>query len=124
MNLTFLKKQAVISCLGIALFGLPGNALFAQNKSTRLDSLFTALAGLHEFNGNVLVAEKGHTVYSHSFGFADAENHMAATENTAFNLASVSKTFTAVAVLQLKQKGFLLLDDPFVKYFPEFPWPQ
>lgn len=96
----------------------------AQDIPGRLDSLFTTLANNHEFNGNVLIAEKGRIIYKHSFGLADAERRLPNTEQTAFHLASVSKIFTAVAILQLKQQGKLKLDDPFVKYFPEFPWPR
>lgn len=96
----------------------------AQEIQFRLDSLFTTLAKNNEFNGNVLVAEKGNIIYQHSFGYADAEHKLLNTDQTVFNLASVSKTFTAVAILQLKQKGKIKLDDPFVKFFPEFPWPE
>ncbi len=96
----------------------------AQNSGERLDSLFTTLTQNHEFNGNVLIAEKGGVIYKHSFGFADAERKILNSSQTAFQLASVSKTFTAVAILQLKERGKLKIDDPFVNYFPQFRWPQ
>ena len=91
---------------------------------TRLDSLFTTLANNNEFNGNVLAAADGKIIYQHSFGYADAERQQLNTSQTAFNLASVSKVFTAVAILQLKQRGKLGLDDHYVKYFQDFPWPE
>ncbi|MDB5146550.1 MAG: hypothetical protein JWQ57_570 [Mucilaginibacter sp.] len=120
----YLPKGMVIACFLLMLFNGITNVLQAQDKSVRLDSLFTSLFKQHEFNGNVLVAEKGNVVYRHSFGYADAGSKLLNTDQTAFNLASVSKTFTAVAILQLKQTGKLRLDDPFVKYFPDFPWRQ
>jgi len=95
-----------------------------QEIPQRLDSLFTTFVNDNGFNGNVLVAEDGRITYQRSFGYADAEQQLLNNDQTAFNLASVSKIFTAVAILQLKQKGKLGLDDPYVKYFPDFPWPE
>lgn len=108
----------------IALSNMGVMSLYAQQKEQRLDSLFTTLVNNHEFNGNVLVAEKSKVIYQHSFGYADAGNQVLNTEQTAFHLASVSKIFTAVAILQLKQKSKLGLDDTYAKYFPDFPYPQ
>ncbi len=94
----------------------------AQDIPLRLDSLFTGLVKNNEFNGNVLAAANGRVMYQHSFGYADAEHQLLNAEETTFNLASVSKIFTAVAILQLKQESKLSLDDPYVKYFPDIPW--
>ena len=91
----------------------------AQDIPLKLDSLFNGLVKNNEFNGNVLAAANGRIVYQHSFGYADAEHQLLNSEQTAFNLASVSKIFTAVAILQLKQKGKLSFDDPLVKHFPD-----
>jgi len=82
------------------------------------------LSEQHSFNGNILVAEKGEIVYQKSFGFANIEAHLLNTDSSAFQIGSLSKTFTATAVLQLKEKGKLKLQDSFVKYFPEFPYPD
>ena len=120
----YLPKGMVIACLLLILLHGITNELQAQDKPARLDSLFASLFDQHEFNGNVLVAEKGEVVYRRSFGYADVGSKLLNTDQTAFNLASVSKTFTAVAILQLKQSGKLKLDDPFIKYFPDFPWRQ
>jgi CubicO group peptidase (beta-lactamase class C family) len=100
------------------------NFCFAQTTSQKLDDYFSAVADNKEINGNLLIAENGKVIYKRSFGYADFETKRLNAENSEFNLASVSKTFTAVAVLQLKEKGKLSLDDKFVKYFPEFPYPE
>lgn len=120
----YLSKGMVIACLLLIFFNSIVDVSLAQDKQRRLDSLFTSLFNQHEFNGNILVADKGNVVYQGSFGYADVASKLPNIDQTAFNLASVSKTFTAVAVLQLKQKGKLKLDDPFIKYFPDFPWKQ
>ncbi|MDC0666901.1 serine hydrolase domain-containing protein [Nannocystis radixulma] len=88
----------------------------------RLDAYFAALANAGEFNGAVLVAERGQVVYQRAFGHADFEARRANTNDTEFEMASIAKVFTAVAVLQLKEQGRLGLDDPLAKYFPAFPY--
>lgn len=96
--------------------------LLAQNVSKQLDTLFTSLQ--YPVNGNVLVAENGKVIYKKSFGFSDEKNKLLNKEYSKFQLASVTKIFTSTAILQLKDKGKLKLDDSFSKYFPEFPFPD
>jgi len=105
-------------------FLLVGTSLFAQNYSQKLDSLFNSLYTYRQINGNVLVAENGSSIYKKSFGFADFENKTLNSDNTRFALASVSKVFTSTAILQLKDKDKLKLDDPFIKFFSDFPYPD
>ena len=95
---------------------------FSQQQSDRIDSLLTGLAENHLFNGSVLIADQGKVVYKKSFGYADIDNKILNTDTTHFNLASVSKPFTSIAVLQWVQKGKLKLNDPLVNYFPDFPY--
>jgi CubicO group peptidase (beta-lactamase class C family) len=56
------------------------------------------------------------------FGFADIKNKIPISETLRFNIASVSKTFTTVSILQLKEKGKIDIDKPVKKYLPEFPY--
>lgn len=75
---------------------------------------------------SVAVMEKGKIVYARTFGSADVENGVAATPDTRFRTASVAKTMTATAVLQLHERGVLDLDAPIQTYcpaFPQKPWP-
>jgi len=67
----------------------------------------------------IVDAETGFT-WTQGFGFADVANNVSVTENTLFNLASISKTFTAVAVMQLAEAGVIDLDEPVVTYLPDF----
>jgi CubicO group peptidase (beta-lactamase class C family) len=117
------QKISLSIKLGLILSIFTVTGAKAQSIPLKLDSLFTDLVKNNEFNGNVLAAADSRIIYQHSFGYADAERQLLNSEHTTFNLASVSKIFTAVAILQLKQKGKLGLDDPYVKYFPDFPWP-
>ena len=71
------------------------------------------------FNGAWLYAEKGEIVSKGCMGFRDSDNTLPITENTIFQLASISKTFTAAAVMLTIRKGLLCLDDEITKFFPE-----
>lgn len=75
------------------------------------------------FNGAVLVAKKGTIVYEKYQGFADLRSRDSIGSHTAFHIASTSKTFTAMAVLQLVQEGKLTLDQSLDTWFPSFPYP-
>jgi CubicO group peptidase (beta-lactamase class C family) len=111
-NLLFLLP-ALLSC-----------QLRAQpSKAQRLDSLFTSLYQTGQFSGNVLIAGNGKAIYQKSFGMANIEKQIPIDAGTRFLIASVSKQFTATAILLLKEKGKLSLDDPLSKYIPELPYP-
>jgi CubicO group peptidase (beta-lactamase class C family) len=97
--------------------------LHAQNAEAALRKYFSALRESQQFNGNVLVAEKGKIVYEQSFGYSDFKNKDLNRPNTLFPIASLSKTITATGILQLAQSGKLNIADPVVKYLPEFPYP-
>ena len=102
-----------------------GQQGLGQNTvSSRLDSFFQSLYNYNQINGNVLVAEEGVITYKHSFGFADFAGKKPNTDSSGFTLASTSKIFTSTAILQLKDRGHLRLDDPFIRYFPDFPFPE
>lgn len=68
----------------------------------------------------VAVVDKNVTLYQKFFGFRDAENQTPIDENTIFGLASVSKSFTALSIMQLAEKGVIDLGGPVSRYLPEF----
>lgn len=69
----------------------------------------------------VAIVQRGELIYSAVRGYADLENNILVSENTNFRLASVTKQFTAVAILRLIENGQLYLEDKLSKFFPEFP---
>lgn len=91
-------------------------------KQQYLDEYFSALHHSGVFNGNVLIAEKGKIVYIGSFGKIGNNAGANPDIERPFQLASVSKIFTAVAILQLYEKKLLGLDDEVQKYLPQFPY--
>jgi CubicO group peptidase (beta-lactamase class C family) len=75
------------------------------------------------FNGGILVAKKGNIVFEAYNGNGHLNRHDVIDSLTPFHIASVSKTFTAMAVLKLWQDGKLNIDDGYNKYFPQFNYP-
>ena len=74
------------------------------------------------FNGGILVAKEGRVIFEEYAGYANLKTKDTLTKNSAFHLASVSKTFTAMAVLKLVEMNKLSLSDSLQKFFPEFPY--
>ena len=75
------------------------------------------------FNGYVLVAQHGQPIYSRAFGLADRERQRPATADTSFRIGSVTKQFTAAAILKLEQDGKLSVSDPVSKHLPGYTGP-
>ncbi|OJV19375.1 MAG: hypothetical protein BGO21_07730 [Dyadobacter sp. 50-39] len=102
------------------LIFLPWTA-FAQIQ--QIDTLVTNLFEDHMLNGNVAISDRGQVVYQKSFGIADAQRNIPNQADTRFQIASIGKLFTATAILQLKEKKLLRLDDAVCKFLPAFPFP-
>ena len=96
--------------------------IHAGVKAVRLDSLFQQKYTRQGFNGTVLIAQKGVTIYENAFGYRDFSSKTKLTLNSAFQLASISKTFTGVAILLMIQEGKLRLKDSIQQYLPRFPY--
>jgi CubicO group peptidase (beta-lactamase class C family) len=93
----------------------------AQNKSVELDKLMKHYHTNGVFNGTILVSENGKTIYRNAFGYANNETKQQLTPESCFDLASVSKQFTSMGIMILKEKNKLSYDDKLIKYFSEFP---
>ena len=72
------------------------------------------------FNGGIIVAKKGNIIFEKYNGTAHIQGTDTITKNTPMHIASVTKTFTAMAVLKLWQDGKLNIDDEYSKYFTTF----
>jgi CubicO group peptidase (beta-lactamase class C family) len=79
------------------------------------------LKEIGDFSGAVLIARRGHVVYTHAEGLADHEQNIPNTVGTRFRMASMGKMFTAVAVMQLVQSGRLDLNAPIGVYLKDYP---
>ena len=77
--------------------------------------------------GSLSILQGGKVVFKDSYGYADLATSQPVDDDTAFHWGSISKTFTGIAIMQLRDRGLLKLDDPLVKYLPELtaihdPW--
>jgi CubicO group peptidase (beta-lactamase class C family) len=89
-----------------------------QVNVQKLDSIFVTLYSKGKFNGNILIADKGKVIYKNSYGFANETTKEKLTENSIFELASVSKQFTAMAIVLLQKSGKLNYEDKLGKFIP------
>ena len=88
----------------------------------KADEFFSGQMKYHRFNGNVLVAEKGNIIFQKSYGYADFDSGRMLNDSSVFELASVSKQFTAMGILLLMERDKLKLTDSLRHYFPELPY--
>ena len=99
------------------------DSLLIAKKAAEIDKKFIRLQKLTGFNGTVLYAEKGRVVFKKAYGFKNVRRKRdSLSTKDAFQLASVSKMFSAMAVMILKNDGQLNYDDDIRLYLPEFPY--
>ncbi|HUS01223.1 MAG TPA: serine hydrolase domain-containing protein, partial [Chitinophagaceae bacterium] len=87
-----------------------------------INAFYDSIMVRRGFNGAMLVAKNGQVIFEKYHGYFDLEKKDTLTEHSAFHLASVSKTFTAMAVLKLAELGKLKLEDDIKLYFPNIPY--
>tara|TARA_R110002126_G_scaffold291415_2_gene452242 strand:+ start:17980 stop:19191 length:1212 start_codon:yes stop_codon:yes gene_type:complete len=88
----------------------------------KLDSLLKRINKRHDFHGAILVAKNNKIVYQNQIGYADFRKKTVITEEFTFQLASVSKQFTAAAIMLLNERNKIKLSDTVNTYFPNFPY--
>jgi CubicO group peptidase (beta-lactamase class C family) len=106
---------ALISPLGLIAAPLPADA------GARIDAYLAARSAMGGFSGAVLVVQDGKTVLRKGYGYADLVTRRPYTPDTQHPVASVSKMFTAMAALKLRDAGKLKLDDPICRYLQACP---
>jgi serine beta-lactamase-like protein LACTB, mitochondrial len=118
---------AVALCFAASARSVAQNSKLAPEKRAQIEAaILKFMASTHVPGLSVAVVENGEYEWAQGFGFADLENNVPASEHTLYRLASMSKSLTATAALQLWERGKLDLDAPVQKYcpaFPQKPWP-
>jgi CubicO group peptidase (beta-lactamase class C family) len=94
---------------------------FGRNNS-QLDSIFTRMHRKKRLNATVLVAEKGKILHMGAYGYGNFDQKDTLDVHANFQLASLSKIFTATAVMLLQEDGLIDFDDPVKMHLPEFPY--
>lgn len=94
----------------------------SQNISRKIDDYINPFVKTKNFSGAVLISYKNSIIYKKAFGMMDEELNISNTLATKFNIASVSKLYTATAILLLQQKGLLTTNDYVSKFYPLLPY--
>jgi CubicO group peptidase (beta-lactamase class C family) len=95
----------------------------AGTTAGEIDVYLTQLVEERRFSGSVLVARGGAILLERGYGLADRSCAVPNTPETTFRIGSITKQFTAMAILQLQEAGKLDVDDPITRYLPDYPIP-
>lgn len=116
------KKYLINKLLPSLIFILFSTLIFGQKKeAVNLANYMQAQVDVNNFSGTVIVTKNGSVLLKKAYGLADYEWNTKNTIDTKFQLASVTKQFTAAAILLLVQEGKLSLTDKLSKFFPDYP---
>lgn len=115
-----MKKNTLIIAFALLL-----NLTYAQQKdnaqlTTRFDKMLSEQFKPGETGATVIVARKGEILYKKAFGMANMELDVPMQVDNVFRIASITKQFTAIAILQLMEQGKLSLQDEIIKFIPDY----
>lgn len=91
------------------------------SKADKIDELLNNYASYGKFNGSVLVAEEGEVIFKKGFGMANFEWDIPNQSDTKFRIASITKQFTSMLIMQLVAENKLDLHEPISTYLPDYP---
>ena len=110
---------ALLFALALPLHGVAQPAPSPLAK--RIEALVTPYLAAHDFSGAILIAREGEVLFKKAYGMADYAASVPQTTDTRFLVGSVTKQFTAAAILLLETQGKLSVDDPLARFLPDFP---
>ncbi len=117
-----IAPQLLLVVLLVSCTASKEHGSLAPEKRIQIEDAVKKFMAANRLPGiSVAVVENGTYEWSSGFGMADLENSVAATSNTLYRLASISKPITATAAMVLYERGKLDLDAPVQKYCPAFP---
>ncbi len=105
----------------IITFIVSSTLLYGQTKEEKLQQLFEAYSNTNKFNGTVLISRSGKLLLNKGYGFKSVKDSVMNTPATIFQIGSLTKQFTATAILKLQEDGKLKVQDKLSKYFPGYP---
>lgn len=95
------------------------------DQKERIDQLLIEKCSVVKVPGMALmVAKDGETIYKHFYGYRDVDRELPVDQDTIFGVASITKSLAALAVMQLEDANKLSVDDPVIKWLPEFKTPK
>ena len=118
-----MKKIILLTVASICLLSFSKAKPIAPDSTIfkKVDEYFSLLTGQNRFCGSLLITRNGKTIISKGYGMANYEYNMPNAPETIFRIGSLSKQFTAMAIIQLEDKGLLSVNDFVSKYIPGYP---
>ncbi|WP_165789223.1 serine hydrolase domain-containing protein [Chryseobacterium shigense] len=92
-----------------------------EKKKQEIDSIVKAYASISKFNGTALVHYQHKTFFEKSYGWQDAEKKLPNQNSSIYQIASLTKSFTALIIVKLSEEGKLSVKDPVSKFIPDYP---
>ena len=120
MKTILIKPLLLMFTISFALCGAAKPQAPLNEFQRQVDAVFSPVFPADQPGAAVLIIKNGKMIFNRCYGIADMDTRAKITPNTRFCIASVSKQFAAVAILQLAEQGKLNLSDPLSKFFPEF----
>ena len=121
MNIKLLTISLFLFC-SYTSFGQPKEGikyLTIKKEHQNIAALIEKSVNLYRFNGSILVCKNGKIIFEKGYGYRDIQNKIQNTQNTIFQVGSMTKQFTAAVILKLVEQQKLSLDDKVSKYFPD-----
>jgi CubicO group peptidase (beta-lactamase class C family) len=105
----------------ILLLYQAGHSQSRTEFSDKVDAYVRPYVNTKNFSGTIMVAQHGKTLYLKAFGLADETSNIPNKADTKYHIASLSKSFTAAAILLLEERGLLHVSDPVARFILDFP---
>jgi CubicO group peptidase (beta-lactamase class C family) len=114
-------RRTFIALAAVAALAGPAPASAAPRPQEQISTYLAAREKLGQFNGVLLAMKDGKVIFERAYGWASVEQNVRNTPRTRFNVASITKQFTAAAILQLRDAGKLSLADPICRFIDPCP---
>jgi CubicO group peptidase (beta-lactamase class C family) len=124
MRINFIRTARLLTLLALCLLCAElgaGQTPRARQFAAKVDEYMNAAVKFDKFSGRILIARNGLPVVIRSYGMANYELKVPNTPKTVFQIGSVSKQFTAMAIMQLQERGKLNVNDSICKYLKDCP---
>lgn len=117
MKLNLFRKICAVVLIAL----LCNQSIIGQSLNDQLTKLFSEAYKENETGASVMVAREGKIIYKKAFGLANLELQVPMQPDNVFEIGSITKQFTAVAILMLQEQGKLSINDPLTKFIPDYP---
>lgn len=97
------------------------NTINQEKKKQEIDSIIQAYAAINKFNGTALIHYQNKNIFEKSYGWQDAEKKISNQNKSVYQIASLTKSFTALVIVKLSEEGKLSFKDPVSKFIPDYP---